>query len=72
MSVGQFLYRVAVSNVLTLVYSFLTVLLFGLQYLKNPFKNPWTPKLRLLPPARLLDTKYGLHKYIKVNVSLTK
>lgn len=69
MGVGQFLYRVAVSNILTIFYSFLTVFLFGVQYLKNPFKNPWAPKLRLMPPTRLTDPKYGMHKYVKVNVS---
>lgn len=46
------------------------LVVFALVYLKNPFSNPWAQKLKLEPPARLTDPKYGVHKYIKVNVSI--
>lgn len=45
------------------------LIVFGLAYIKNPFSSPWTQKLKLEPPSRLTDPKYGVHKYIKVNVS---
>ncbi|KAJ8727139.1 hypothetical protein PYW08_015536 [Mythimna loreyi] len=67
MSVSQWLYRVVVSNLLTLYYSIQILFMFALVYLKNPFSNPWAQKLKLEPPARLTDPKYGVHKYIKVN-----
>lgn len=54
------------ANALTLFYSFVALIVITLNYLKNPFqKSP----LRLVPPAQLTDPKYGVHKYIKANVS---
>ena len=70
MSVCQCLHRVVVSNLLSLYYSIQMLFVFALVYLKNPFASPWAQKLKLEPPARLTDPKYGVHKYIKVNVSI--
>ncbi|XP_038213489.1 epoxide hydrolase 1-like [Zerene cesonia] len=67
MSVITLLKRFVVSNVLTLYYSMLVVFWFAVNYLKNPFRNPWTTKVRLEPPTRLSEPKYGVHKYIKAN-----
>ncbi|CAG4951296.1 unnamed protein product [Parnassius apollo] len=47
--------------------SVLVLVLFAIAYLKNPFRNPWDLKLRLVPPANLTDPKYGVHKYVKAN-----
>ncbi|CAB3228632.1 unnamed protein product [Arctia plantaginis] len=40
---------------------------FALTYLKNPLRNPWAQKLKLEPPSKLTDPKYGVHKSLKVN-----
>lgn len=69
MSVTEIVYRFVVSNLLTLYYSGGVLLIFLWDFLKNPFGDPWAQKLRLEPPACLTDPKYGVHKYIKVNVS---
>lgn len=61
------IYRFVWSNVLTVFYSFLALLMFAVEYLKNPFRSPWAQKLRLVPPKPLSDPIYGVHKYIKVN-----
>lgn len=62
--------RYVVSNILTVYYSALVLFSFLITFLKNPFKNPWEQKLVLVPPARLSDPKYGVHKYVKANVSI--
>lgn len=62
--------RFLVSNALTVYYSVITLISFAIAYLTNPFKNPWELKLRLMPPACLSDPKYGVHKYVKANVSI--
>ncbi|KAG7305674.1 hypothetical protein JYU34_009783 [Plutella xylostella] len=67
MSVSTYLHHFFVSNLLTLYYSGLVLLGFLWSYVKNPFADPWAQKLRLEPPPCLTDTKYGVHKYIKVN-----
>lgn len=63
----QYIYRFVVTNALTLFYGFLTLVIFLWNYVRNPFRNPWEQKLRLVPPAPLSDPKYGIHKNIKVN-----
>ncbi|KAH9641888.1 hypothetical protein HF086_011638 [Spodoptera exigua] len=67
MSVFLWLQRVVYYNLLTVYYNVLMLIGFLVVYLKNPFASPWTQKLKLEPPARLTDPKYGVHKYIKVN-----
>lgn len=67
MSTGQYIYRYFVANVLTLLYSLIALVFVAINYLKNPFSSPWAQKLKLEPPARLIDPKYGVHKYMKVN-----
>nr|XP_021183905.2 epoxide hydrolase 3 [Helicoverpa armigera] len=67
MSACHYLQRVVVSNLLTIYYNIQMLIIFAIVYLKNPFSNPWAQKLKLEPPARLTDPKYGVHKYIKVN-----
>ncbi|CAH1635337.1 unnamed protein product [Spodoptera littoralis] len=67
MSVLLWLQRVVYYNLLTVYYNVLVLIGFAVVYLKNPFSSPWTQKLKLEPPARLTDPKYGVHKYIKVN-----
>lgn len=64
------LHRVVLTNLLTLYYSIQMLFVFVLVYLKNSFSSPWAQKLKLEPPVRLSDPKYGMHKYIKVNVSI--
>ncbi|XP_013175462.1 PREDICTED: epoxide hydrolase 3-like [Papilio xuthus] len=59
--------RFFVSNFLTVYYSVLILFSFLLTFLRNPLKNPWEQKLVLVPPARLSDSKYGVHKYVKAN-----
>lgn len=44
--------------------------MFAVVYLKNPFSSPWPQKLKLEPPARLTDPKYGAHQYVIANVSV--
>lgn len=70
MSVTTFLHHFIVSNLLTLYYNVVVLVIFAINYLKNPFGDPWALKLRLEPPTLLSDPKYGVHKYIKVNVSI--
>ncbi|XP_045492507.1 epoxide hydrolase 1-like [Colias croceus] len=67
MSVITLLKHFVVSNALTLYYSMAIVIGFAVNYFKNPFRNPWATKVRLEPPARLSDPKYGVHKYLKAN-----
>ncbi|XP_075972221.1 epoxide hydrolase 4-like [Anticarsia gemmatalis] len=67
MSACSYLQRVIVTNLLTIYYSLQLLLFIGLAYLKNPFSSPFAMKLKLEPPARLTDPKYGVHKYLKVN-----
>lgn len=69
MSVLLWLQRVVYYNLLTVYYNVLMLIGFAVVYIKNPFSSPWAQKLKLEPPARLTDPKYGMHKYIKVNVS---
>ncbi|CAK1551971.1 unnamed protein product [Leptosia nina] len=66
MNVILLLKRFAIANVLTGVYSLATLFFIALNYIKNPFKN-WAPKVKLEPPSRLSDPKFGVHKYIKAN-----
>ncbi|KAF9822842.1 hypothetical protein SFRURICE_000911 [Spodoptera frugiperda] len=67
MSVLLWLQRVVYYNLLTVYYNVLMLIGFAVVYIKNPFSSPWAQKLKLEPPARLTDPKYGMHKYIKVN-----
>ncbi|KPJ12514.1 Epoxide hydrolase 3 [Papilio machaon] len=59
--------RFFVANILTVCYSVLVLFKFLLIFLRNPLRNPWQQKLVLVPPARLSDPKYGVHKYVKAN-----
>lgn len=70
MELSTHLYRFTVVNVLTVFYNLLVLLLIGLNSVKSLFVNSSTPKRKLEPPACLTDPKYGVHKYIKVNVSI--
>lgn len=70
MDIFKLLYRFVLTNVMTVVYVFLAFLAMLWNYIKNPFGDPWAQKLRLEPPPPLTDPKYGVHKYIKVNVSM--
>lgn len=70
MSYVTIFYRFLITNVRTLTGVFGAFLLIFITMVKNFFKNPWTSKLKLEPPAELTDPKYGVHKYIKVNVSI--
>ncbi|CAF4854647.1 unnamed protein product [Pieris macdunnoughi] len=67
MGVITYIKRLAIANALTLYYTAAIIFYMLVTYLKNPFRNPWANKQRLVPPARLSDPKYGVHKYIKVN-----
>ncbi|GBP67232.1 hypothetical protein EVAR_45065_1 [Eumeta japonica] len=45
----------------------MTLLAFLIEYVKNPFGDPWARKLRLDLPEPFSDPKYGTHDYTKVN-----
>lgn len=66
----EYLKRFVLTNLLTLYYTGVALFYCAITYLKNPFSNPWAVKLKLEPPPQLTDPKYGVHKYIKVNVSI--
>ncbi|VVC91708.1 unnamed protein product [Leptidea sinapis] len=59
--------RFMTAKLLTLYHSLQVILFLLVTWLKNPFRNPWSVKLKLEPPARLTDPKYGTHKYLKAN-----
>ncbi|XP_050672329.1 epoxide hydrolase 3-like [Leptidea sinapis] len=59
--------RFMAAKLLTLYHSLQVILFLLVTWLKNPFRNPWSVKLKLEPPARLTDPKYGTHKYLKAN-----
>lgn len=67
MSPCSYFQRVITTNLLTLYYTLKVIFMLALGCLIKPFSNPWALKLKLVPPARLTDPKYGVHKYIKVN-----
>lgn len=62
-------YRFILANIISLIVGVKACLGIVISILRNPFKNPWATKLKLEPPAALSDPKYGVHKYIKANVS---
>lgn len=55
------------SKLLCAYYSCLVLFGFFVNFLKNPFADPWAQKLRLEPPSCLTDPKYGTHKYMIFN-----
>lgn len=53
---------------LCLVYSITAAYKLLVIYVKNFSSQPWKPKDRPNPPAALSDPKYGVHKFVTVNV----
>lgn len=69
MSVLTVVKRFAVANFLTVFYCSIALFKLLLKYVTNPLGDMGPKKLKLEPPACLVDPKYGVHKYIKANVS---
>lgn len=63
------LIRVAVVWSLAIYYSVLVCLSIAKDWLLRFDQKPWQSKKRDEPPECLKDPKYGVHKYVRVNVS---
>lgn len=61
--------RFILANFYTVLNNILGIFFIIVTYLKNPFKCPWEVKRQLMPPPPLSDRQYGVHKYLKANVS---
>ncbi|XP_053599760.1 epoxide hydrolase 1-like [Plodia interpunctella] len=60
-------YRCVLTYALSFLYTGLALAFLSINYVKKVFTDPGYKKLKLLRPTYLVDPKYGVHKYIKVN-----
>lgn len=60
-----------IAIVLILFYNFQVLLGIGLLFIFKNKSEFWLPKPRPDPPKSLTDKKYGEHKFVIVNVSVT-
>lgn len=67
--VSTLIQRFIIANILTIFYSIIITIVSLLIYLKNLFIYSGNQSV-LSPPASLSDPKYGVHKYLKANVSI--
>lgn len=64
------LFKYILVQIFIVLFSILATLRLIYTYIINFTSIPWQPKNRILmePPACLSDKKYGVHKYVTVNV----
>ncbi|XP_013185844.1 epoxide hydrolase 1 [Amyelois transitella] len=67
MSFATIAYRYVLTYFLSLLYTALALIGLSFNYVKKVITDPGYKNLKLLRPNCLVDPKYGVHKYIKVN-----
>lgn len=68
------LFKYILVQILIVIFSILATLRLIYTYIINFSSIPWQPKDRILmePPVCLSEKKYGVHKYVTVNVRIFK